>query len=110
MALAVKASYYVNSVQFREGTMTAAQAAVLDAATADGIPIPAAAPQPRLATALSSHNLTISWDAGATGFVLESTGTLTNPIWTAVPGVLNGSVTAKTSANSAAYYRLRKAP
>ena len=100
-------TFYINSVQFREGTVTAAQATALGAATADGIPVPAAPVEPKLATSVKGSDLTISWDAGATGFMLESTATLTNPTWTAVPGVVNASVTVKTSA-SASYYRLKK--
>ena len=100
-------TFYINSVQFREGTVTAAQATALGAATADGIPVPAAPVEPKLATSVKGSDLTISWDAAATGFVLESTATLTNPTWTAVSGVVNASVTVKTSA-SASYYRLKK--
>jgi hypothetical protein len=99
---------YVNSLQFREGAMTAADATALGAATADGIPAPAASIQPKLAVAVSGHNLTLSWDATATGFVLENTGSLSTPNWSAVPGVANSSVTVKTDTGSA-YYRLKKA-
>ncbi len=99
---------YVNSIQFREGTMTADQAAALGAATADGIPIPAASIQPKLATALSGRSLTISWDAVATGFVLESTGNLATPTWSAVAGVVNNTVTVNAG-TGASYYRLKKA-
>ena len=53
-------TYYVNSVQFREGTMTAGQAAALGAATADGIPVPAAPAQPKLATSVNGQDLTIA--------------------------------------------------
>jgi hypothetical protein len=99
---------YINSLQFREGTMTADQAAALGAATADGIPIPAGAIQPKLATSVNGHSLTISWDVAATGYVLESTATLANPTWAAVSGVVNGRVTVNTGTD-AAYYRLKKA-
>ena len=43
-------TFYVNSVQFRDGTMTAAQAAALGAATADGIPYPRSAQVPQKVT------------------------------------------------------------
>ena len=101
-------TFYVNSIQFREGTMTADQAAALGAATAEGIPIPAATAQPELKTSVNGHNLTISWDPAATGFGLESTGALSQPAWAAVPGVANASVTVKTDVG-ASYYRLKKA-
>ena len=74
-------------------------------ATAEGIPIPATESQPRLATSVNGHDLTISWDASAVGYILQSTGTLSSPTWTAVPGVVNNSVTVKTD-TGASYYRL----
>jgi hypothetical protein len=98
---------YVNSLQFREGTMTADQAAALGAATADGIPIPAASVAPRLATSLTGPSLTISWDAGAAGYVLESTDSLAKPSWSVVTGVANASVTVN-SGTGEKYYRLKK--
>jgi hypothetical protein len=99
---------YVNSIQFREGTMTADQAAALGKATADGIPLPPAPALPELVTSVSGHSLTISWDTGATGFVLETTATLTNPTWTAVSGVSNSSVTINAGIG-ASFYRLKRA-
>ena len=43
-------TFYVNSIQFRDGTMTAYQAASLGAAAADGIPYPKPAQVPQKVT------------------------------------------------------------
>jgi hypothetical protein len=51
--------------------------------------------------------LTISWAQSVTGFTLESTDSLLNPVWTAVPGVANNSVTVQIGSGSK-FYRLRK--
>jgi hypothetical protein len=102
-------TYYVNSLQFREGTMTADQAAALGAATADGIPAPTASSPPKLNSSVNGHNLTISWDPNsATGFSLESTDSLAKPAWAAVTGVVNGSITIN-AASGTSFYRLKKA-
>ena len=101
---------YVNSVQFRDGTFTAAQAVALGTASADGIPLvipggvtPAS---PRLKASLSGHSLTISWDATVTGFNLEGTPSLVNPQWSAVPGVANNSVAIDVTTGTR-FYRLK---
>jgi hypothetical protein len=71
----------------------------------------APAAPPSLSVAKSANGLTISWDAGATGFTLESSSSL-GGTWTATSGAPNpitgaGSLPVTTSA-SAAFYRLKK--
>jgi hypothetical protein len=102
-------TYYVNNVQIRDSKISDSEAAILGGPQAAGIPggQPAAAP-PTLITSrnFTAKTLTISWDPATTGFNLESTGSLSNPNWSPVPGVLNNSVTVDTSAGDQ-YYRLR---
>ena len=99
---------YVNSIQFRDGTMTAEQAAALGAATADGIPLPPSSTSPvQLAYGRNADKLTISWDGKATGFNLESADSLPNASWSAVPGVSNNSVTV-TIGGASKFFRLKK--
>jgi hypothetical protein len=87
-------TFYVNSIQFRDGTMTAEQAAALGAASADGIPIPpTTTPSISLAYAHNDNKLTLSWDSSVTGFILQSTDRLSSPTWSAC-----GSPSARTSA------------
>lgn len=99
---------YVNSIQFRDGAMTAEQAAALGAATADGIPIP---PPSNTAVTLNyvrnGDKLTLSWDVNVTGFSLESADILSNPNWSIVPNVTNNSVTI-TIDRASRFFRLRK--
>jgi hypothetical protein len=103
-------TYYVNSVQFRDGTMTEAEATALGAASADGIPGASSPPPPggpTISITRSGTSLTLSWPASDTGFTLESKDSLSNPTWTAVPGVVNNSVTVQIGPGSK-FYRLRK--
>jgi hypothetical protein len=103
-------TYYVNSVQFRDGTMTEAEAAALGAATADGIPGASSPPPPggpTITVTRSGTSLTLSWPASDTGYTLESKDSLSSPTWTAVPGVVNNSVTVQIGPGSK-FYRLRK--
>jgi hypothetical protein len=68
---------------------------------------------PSLTVARQGTNLTISWNADAAGFVLESSATLgAGSSWTTVPGTPNpiagaGSANINTTSN-AQFYRLRK--
>jgi hypothetical protein len=71
----------------------------------------APAAPPSLGVAKSANGLTISWDASATGFTLESSSAL-GGTWSAAAGAPNpitgaGSLPVTTSA-SAAFYRLKK--
>ncbi len=106
-------TYYVNSVQIRDGKLADDEVAALGGPQAAGIPlnIPSGPPvtQPRLTTttSISGNNLTISWDAAATGYGLESSSSLTNPNWLPVSGVNNNSVVVDTSTGTR-FYRLKK--
>jgi hypothetical protein len=66
--------------------------------------VPAA---PTLSAVRSGNQITISWPASATGFILEVTANLGSPSWTAVPGVVNNSVTVPIGAGNQ-FYRLKK--
>src|SRR6266576_26469 len=90
---------YVNSLQFREGTMTPEEALSLGAATASGIPIPLTS-NPTLAVNRTGTTVTISWNAAITGFNLESTASLSAPTWTPVPNVANNSVAVTNGAGN----------
>ena len=93
-------TYYVNSVQIRQGKLVDAEIVALGGPQAAGIPVP----HPKLITSLSGNNLTISWDAGVTGFNLESTASLMNPIWSPVSGVINNSVLVTIGPGSRFYH------
>ena len=62
---------------------------------------------PTITVTRSGPSLTLSWPASDTGFTLESKDSLSNPTWTAVPGVVNNSVTVQIGPGSK-FYRLRK--
>src|SRR5262249_519080 len=104
-------TYYVNSIQFRDGTITGQQAAALGAATADGIPLvipgSSAPEQPKLIVTLESNTVKISWDSTVSGFILENADKLPSSNWLAVPGVVNNSVSV-TIAPGNKFYRLKK--
>lgn len=61
---------------------------------------------PALTWVRSGEALTLSWPAGATGFVLESSPAVAPASWSAVSGVSGNSVTVTMSA-AAGFYRLR---
>ena len=98
---------YVNSLQFREGTMSPEEALSLGAASARGIPIPSTG-NPTLAFNRNGTTLTISWNVAVagSGFNLESTDSLFPPIWTPVPNVMNNSVGVTIGAGSK-FFRLK---
>jgi hypothetical protein len=104
---------YVNSLQFRDGTMTDDQVLALGAATAAGIPIPLTTntpqptPQPTLAYTRTGTTVTITWNSTVTGYNLESTASLSAPIWAPVPNVANNSV-AVASGTGNQFFRLKK--
>lgn len=63
---------------------------------------------PRLNAALRQGTLTLSWDAAATGFTLESTPSLRPPVeWTPVAGVANNQATLSVLGASR-FYRLHR--
>ena len=104
-------TYYANSVQIRDGKLDDYEAIALGGPQASGIPlvIPGSGTvtRPTLSLSWSPTGLTISWDASATGFVLETTPSLSSPNWTTVQGVTGNSVTVSASVG-AAFYRLRQ--
>ena len=88
------------------GSLTAGQVANLYAAGPDVIAGPA------LKISASTSQITLTWPANATGFVLQSTANLAGGTWNAVPGTLavsNGlnSLTVPVSATPT-YYRLKQ--
>src|SRR5207248_2344275 len=84
---------YINAFQVREGRMSDEEVAALGGPDAAGIPSASignagatAQPppaRPTLSVSRSGSNLTITWDATATGFTLESSPSLLNPTWQA---------------------------
>ena len=104
-------TYYVNSIQFRDGTITPEQAIALGAASAAGIPrvIPGGdtGTSPKLTIGQAQGKITVSWDAAVSGYVLESTGSLANPQWAAVAGVANNTAVINAPVGTT-FYRLRK--
>ena len=71
----------LNSLQFRDGTMNADDVAALGAATAAGIPLTRSSTAAVLTTSVVGKNMTVSWPAAITGFILESTVSLASPNW-----------------------------
>ncbi len=64
-------------------------------------------PAPVLVITRGASDITLSWSAGATGYVLESRASLTEGSWQGVPGVTGNSHTVQT-AGAGGFYRLRK--
>jgi hypothetical protein len=103
-------TYYVNSVQIRDGKLGDAEIGALggpQAAGIGGVPVAPITSRPTLHTSFNGTTLTVSWDQGVTGFTLEATDSLTNPSWSNVPGVVNNSVTVNPTGASK-FYRLRQ--
>jgi len=95
-------SFYVNSIQVREGKMADSEIVALGGPQAAGIPVP----HPKLVTSVSGHTLTLSWDTAVSGFSPESTDSLTIPNWLPVPGATNNSVSV-TIGTGSKFYRLK---
>jgi hypothetical protein len=108
-----QATAYVAAIQIREGAMTAEEVAALGGPSAAGIPLdadfePGPEPSaPRLTATREGSNVTITWSPAPAGFVLESTPSLSNPNWTAVPGAGANSATVPVGEVSR-YFRLRR--
>ena len=80
----------------------------------NGLQLVRAVPSAALSISRSGGAVTISWDAAAAGFILESSPTL-NPaaVWEAVQGTPNpitaaGSVSFSPPAGTTGFYRLRQ--
>jgi hypothetical protein len=65
--------------------------------------------EPKLAFAEAGGQLAISWTEPIwmTGYVLKSSPSLSSPVWTAVPGVVNNSVTV-ASGSGTKYFAVMK--
>jgi hypothetical protein len=100
---------YLNSLQFRDYTMTPEEAAALGTASAKGIPIPPSTGNPTLAINRAGTTVTISWNPAVAGseFHLESTPTLLAPAWAPVTNVANYSVTITNGVGNR-FFRLKK--
>lgn len=96
------------SIQIRAGALSKPEIESLGGPSTSGIPIALSAGQaPRLFVSRSANTVTISWPAEVTGCTLESTAALPTTAWTAVPGVVNNSVTVQAT-DAAQFYRLRR--
>jgi len=69
--------------------------------------IPAVVPVPTLTYTVSANGLTVSWPADATGYVLETSTSLSQPDWAPVPGVTGTSATVPF-AKAGEFLRLKK--
>ena len=63
---------------------------------------------PQLAVTLGAGGATISWPAGVTGYILESSPAVPSHSWTPVGGVVNNTVTVPPTGTM--FYRLRRSP
>jgi hypothetical protein len=99
---------WVNSIQIRNGALSKAELAALSTPTTNGIPvyIPVEQP-PELCFGKIGNQLTLIWPLSATGYTLKSAPSLSSPIWTAVPGVLNKSVVVTIGPGNE-FFRLEK--
>jgi hypothetical protein len=61
---------------------------------------------PSIRFSLAGKNLLLSWPAATTGFMLESTGSLSPPSWNPVSGVVSNSVTVAITDGSQ-FFRLK---
>lgn len=106
-------TFYVNSIQFRDGTISPEQALAIGPASAEGIPqaIPGdhtAAPVLQIVPTATGVRLT--WDSAVTGYVLESSDALSGAAaWNPVQGVGGADHSADVgTSGKARYFRLRK--
>ncbi len=60
---------------------------------------------PTLSATRAGANITIAWPGSVAGFILESSPSLTNSVWSTVPGVVNNSVSVTIGAGNQ-FYRL----
>ena len=102
---------WVSSIQIRSGKLSDAEMEALGGPSADKIPvvIPGTVPPtpPQLSVSVSGATVTMAWPADATGYTLQTTPTLTNPVWVEVAGgTANPFSTSRTSGNQ--FFRLKK--
>jgi hypothetical protein len=102
--------WWVNSVQIRVGALSKAELAALGGPASSGIPLllmVAPPARPTLSISLGAGGLAITWPAAVSGFILESTPSLSSPSWQPVDGVVNNSVTVPTG-DPSRFFRLRQ--
>lgn len=61
---------------------------------------------PTLTTSVAGDQMTISWPSSYNQYILETSSSLSSPVWTAVPGMTTTSTTV-TISGSEQYFRLR---
>lgn len=95
---------YVNSIQFRNYTMTDAEVAALGGVTTDGIP--GMVTRPNITSiAREGNSVRISW-AGAPGLKLQQNTTPTATGWTDVPNSTGVSTITVPATGNAGFFRL----
>jgi hypothetical protein len=102
---------WVSSIQIRSGALSKAELEALGGPTAAGIPLVldvVVETPPTLQATRSGNQLQISWPTDVTGYTLETSPGLSGATWTAVPGVVNNSVSVPISTTANAFYRLSK--
>jgi hypothetical protein len=97
---------YVNSVQFRNGRITDADAAALGGPSAAGIP-GAAAPPIQLSVSKQGAALVLSWTGGKGPFQVEKTTSLTTPNWQSEGAETSQSSVTVTPDGAVVFYRVR---
>jgi hypothetical protein len=101
-------TFWVNSIQIRDGALSKAELAALGAPTTNGIPVHIPVETPvALCFGKIGDSLTLIWPLSATGYTLKSTPSLSSPVWTVVPGVANNSVVVTVGTGNA-FFRLEK--
>jgi hypothetical protein len=106
---------WVNSIQVRAGALSKPQMQALGGPAAAGLPleIPVIQQEEMVLRVSwigdgSGKKLQISWPAGLTNHVLESTSNMSPPDWQPVPNI-TGSSLEFTPESAQRYYRLRRA-
>ena len=111
-----QSSVFVNSMQIREGSMTAEEVAALGGPSATGIPYAVVGKgscqqdteRPRLNIELFGTQARLAWDSRFSGFVLESKAAVADAAWAPVAGVQNNAVAIPVGGSVAKFFRLRK--
>jgi hypothetical protein len=99
---------WVDSIQIRAGALSKAELESLGAPTGLGIPVVlSAAAAPTLGYGKLGNQLIFWWPLDATGYVLESSPSLSNPTWTAVTTTTVNSGVVSVGAGNL-YFRLKK--
>ncbi len=100
---------WVNSIQIRNGALSKAELAALGSPSSNGIPVYIPVEQsPKLCFGKIGNEMTLIWPLSSTGFTLKSSPSLSSPVWTAVPGVVNNSVVVPVATAGNKFFRLEK--